>query len=86
MPNPFHWQNSSNIFYLAMHGVSKSSSSTTKLRVDASVKTRTGASLKDTLILGPTLYPQLIDIVAISGDVTKIYRAVELAPEDRDLH
>jgi len=53
-----------------------------------------GASLNDTLMVGPTLYPQLTDIlirfrafpVAISGDVAKMYRAVELAPEDRDLH
>ena len=83
-------------YYLPMHGVSKDSSSITKLRVvfDASAKTSTGASLNDTLLVGPTLYPHLTDIlirfrafpVAISGDVAKMYRAVELTPEDRDLH
>ena len=43
---------------------------------------------------GSTLYPPLTDIltrfqtfpVAISGDVSKVYRAIDLSPEDRDYH
>ena len=48
-------------YYLPMHGVTKSSSSTTKLRVvfDASAKTTNGLSLNDILLTGPTLYPSL---------------------------
>ena len=77
---------------LEMHGVIKESSSTTKLRVvfDASAKSSTGVSLNDTLLVGPTLYPTLTDIlvrfhsypIAISADIFKMYRAVELHPSD----
>ena len=83
-------------YYLPMHAVIKNSSSTTKLRVvfDASAKTTSGHSLNDTLLVGPTLYPTITDIlllfrsypIAISGDISKMYRAVEMAPGDRDLH
>ena len=83
----------STTYYLPMHGVSKDSSSMTKLRVvfDASAKTSTGVS---TLMVGPTLYPNLMDVllrlrsyrVVIAGDISKMYRAVELTPADRDLH
>jgi len=83
-------------FYLPMHAVYKDSSSTTKLRVvfDASAKSSSGVSLNDILLVGPTLYPPLTDIlirfrsykVAISADISKMYRAVELNPADRDLH
>ena len=83
-------------YYLPVHGVTKSSSTTTKLRVvfDASAKTSTNISLTDILMVGPTLYKNLVHIVlkfrsyrlAISGDVSKIYRAVQLHEKDRDLH
>ena len=79
-----------------MHGVTKSSSSTTKLRVvfDASAKTTNGLSFNDILFTGPTLYPSLEAIlirfrvhkIALSADVSKMYRAVHLKHEDRDLH
>ena len=78
-----------------MHAVIKDSSTTTKLRVvfDASARTTSGHS-NETLMTDPTLYPPLTDIlmrfrtfpVAISGDVSKMYRAIELSPEDRDYH
>ena len=84
------------IYYLPMHAVVKKSSSTTKLRVvfDASAKTSTGQSLNDTVLVGPTLYSSLTDIlihfrsysVVISSDISKMYRAVELHPSDHDLH
>ena len=83
-------------FYLPMHAVKKEQSTTTKLRVvfDASAKTSTGVSLNDTLMIGPTVHPPLIDVllrfrchrVALSADVSKMYRAVKLVPEDKDLH
>ena len=47
------------------------------------------------LMVGSTIYPQLIDIlirfrthsIALTADIiSTMYRTVELAPEDRDLH
>ena len=79
-----------------MHGVTKESSTTTKLRVvfDASAQTTTSLSLNDTLSTGPTLHPTLETIllrfrshqVAISADISKMYRAVHLDPSDHNLH
>ena len=84
------------VFYLPMHAVRKESSTTTKTRVvfDASAKSSTGISLNDILMVGPTIHPPLVDVllrfrlhcVAITADVSKMYRAVELAPADRDYH
>ena len=83
-------------YYMPMHGVSKASSTTTRLRVvfDASAKTTTGQSLNDILFNGPTLYPSLDSIlikfrlhkIAVTADVSKMYRAVHLEAGDRDLH
>ena len=84
------------VFYLPMHAVRKADSTTTKLRVvfDASAKSTTGHSLNDLLLVGPTIHSALADVllrfrfhrVALTADVSKMYRAVELAPPDRDLH
>ena len=84
------------VFYLPMHAVYKQSSTTTKVRAvfDASAKSSTGVSLNDLLLVGPTIHPPLIDVllrfrlhrVAITADVSKMYRAIELAPDDKDLH
>ena len=86
----------SSVFYLPMHVVYKDSSSTTKVRAvfDASAKSASGVSLNDTLLVGPTVHPPLIDVllrfrmhrIALTADVSKMYRAVELAPSDRDYH
>ena len=83
-------------FYMPMHSVIKESSTTTKLSVvfDASAKSSTGISLNDTLQVGLTIYPSLTDIlirfhsfkIAVSSDISKMYRAVELSPSDRELH
>ncbi len=83
-------------FYLPMHAVRKEESTTTKLRVvfDASAKSSTGISLNERLLVGPTVHPPLIDVllrfrthrVALTTDISKMYRAVELVPVDRDLH
>ena len=84
------------VFYLPMHAVHKQTSTTTKIQAvfDASAKTNTGVSLNDTLLKGPTIHPPLIDVllrfrryrVAMTADVSKMYRAIELVPCDKDLH
>ena len=83
-------------FYLPMHAVYKTTSTTTKIRAvfDASAKSSTGVSLNDMLLVGPTEHPSLIDVllrfrlypVALTADVSKMYRAVELTEDDKDLH
>ena len=84
------------VFYLPMHAVRKEHSTTTKIRAvfNASAKSSTCISLNDTLLVGPTVHPTLVDVllrfrshrVALTTDVSKMYRAVELVPPDRDLH
>ena len=79
-----------------MHVVHKESSTTTKLCAvfDASAKTSTGTSLNDTLLVGPTVHPPLVDVlirfrsrrVALIADISRMYRAVLLAESDKDLH
>lgn len=84
------------VFYLPIHAVVKASSTTTKLRAvfDASAKSSTGVSLNDHLLVGPTVHAPLVDVllrfrqhrVAIITDVSKMYRAIRLTDQDRDLH
>ena len=79
-----------------MHAVTKSSSTSTKLRIvfDASARSSNGYSLNDTLLTGPTLHPKLETVllkfrtypIAVSADISKMYREVELYESDRDLH
>ena len=90
-------------FYLPMHGVVKDSSTTMKLRIvfDDSARSSTRVLLNDALLSGPSLYPLLSTIirrfrtfpVAISGDVSKMFREVSkmfrevgLHEFNRDLH
>ena len=73
----------SEVFYLPMHAIYKDSSFTTKVRAvfDASAKSSTGVSLNDTLLVGPTVHPPLIDVllkfrshrIALTADVSKMY-------------
>ena len=93
---PIYELETSRNYYLPHHCVTKESSSTTKLRVvfDASAKTTSGLSLNDCLLVGPKLQDDLFHIltrfrffkVAMSADVAKMYRQVELCPRDKDLH
>ena len=55
----------SSTFYFPMHGVLKEASTTTKLRVvfDASAKSKSGASLNDTPLPGPSLFSLLSSIL-----------------------
>ena len=83
-------------YYLPMHSVTKSSSTSTKLGVvfDGSATTTSGVSLNQSLMIGPTLHPTLGAIlikfrsyvVAVTADISKMYREVSLSPADKDLH
>ena len=93
--NKFHMP-ATNCFYLPHHCVIKDASSTTKLRVvfNASAKSASGVSLNDRLVVGPQLQKDLFGIlirfrfhqVALSADIAKMYRQVQLDDEDRDFH
>ncbi len=58
------------------------------------MKTTTGVSLNDQLLVGPTVHSPLNDVLirfrrypyVLTTDVSKMYRAVGLAAEDRDYH
>lgn len=77
--------------FLPHHPVIKASSSTTKVRTvfDASAKTTNGSSLNDILYVGPTIQPDLFDLLiqwrrfryAFCGDIEKMYRQVWVKPE-----
>ena len=96
VPDTDSRKSSNCVFYLPMHAVHKEHSTTTKIRAvfDASAKSSTGVSLNDALLVGPTVHPPLIDVllqfrfhrIALTADVSKMYRAVELTQSDRDLH
>ena len=84
------------VFYLPIHCVRKESSTTSKVRAvfDASANTSTGTSLNDTLFVGPTVHSSLVDVllrfrlhrVALTADVSRMYRAIALVEDDKDLH
>ena len=84
------------VFYLRMHAVIKDSSTTTKIHAvfNASAKSSSNVSLNDLLLVGPTVHSSLVDVlirfrqprIALTADVSKMYRAVLLPPEERDLH
>lgn len=82
-------------FYLAHHAVYKESASTPLCVVfDGSMKTTSGVSLNDQLLVGPTVHRPLNDVLirfrkhpyVLTTDVSKMYRAVTLTPEHRDFH
>ena len=83
-------------YYMPVHSVVKETSTTTKVRAvfDASAKMTSLSSLNDSLEVGPTLHPTIDKIllrfrtykVALSSDITKMYREVLLHPDDQPLH
>ncbi len=93
---PYDELNKQDSYYLPVHAVVKETSTSTKLRAvfDASARSSTGASLNDTLLPGPSLYPPLVDIltkfrchaVGVSADITKMFREILLNPNERDWH
>ena len=84
------------VFYLPMHVVCKQLSTTTKVRAvfDASTPSSTAVSLNDTLFVGPTVQSSLSDVhlcfrlhrIALTTDVSRMYRAVLMNDPDKDLH
>lgn len=94
MPSSFSRSDNVN-FFLPHHGVVREESSTTKLRTvfDASATTSSGLSLNDIQMVGPTVQDDLYSILVrfrqhkyvVTGDVEKMYRAIELNPSQRHL-
>lgn len=80
-------------YFLPHHAVFKDTSTTTKIRVvfDGSAKSSNGKSLNDISLAGPVVQSDLFSIVirfrthnfVLIGDVEKMYRQVNVAPEDR---
>lgn len=80
--------------YLPHHAVVKESSSSTKVRVvfDASLRTKNGKSLNESLLIGPTIQDDLIAIilrwrkhrVAFTADVKMMCRQIMVHSEDTD--
>lgn len=81
-------------FYLPHHPVIRENSSTTKLRVvfNASIKSSNGTSLNDTMVAGPSLQNNLVDIlvhvrkypIAFAADVEKMYKRIFVDRRDCD--
>lgn len=75
--------------------VIKESSKTTRLRTvfDASCKTSNGLSLNDVLKVGPCIQDNLLNIlirfrkfsIALTADIEKMYRQINIKPEHRNL-
>ncbi|XP_066600697.1 uncharacterized protein [Prorops nasuta] len=80
-------------FYMPHHAVFKSASLTTKVRIvfDASTKDRSGVSLNDVLMTGPTIQDRLISHLirfrmyryVLTADIEKMYRQILVHEEDR---
>ncbi|XP_041449541.1 uncharacterized protein LOC121404266 [Drosophila obscura] len=81
-------------YYIPHQCVLRPDSSTTKLRVvfDASCKTSTSISLNETLMVGATIQRELfatlarfrLNRFALTADISKMYRQVQVAEEDRN--
>ena len=79
-----------------MHTVYKQTSTTAKIRAvfDESMKSESGVSLNDMLMVGPTVHSPLANVllhfqmhrIALVPNVSKMYQAIELTPDDHNLH
>ncbi|CAH2226645.1 jg21004, partial [Pararge aegeria aegeria] len=82
-------------YYLPHHSIVRESSLTTKQRTvfDASSPSSSGLSLNDIQMVGPTVQEDLYSILLrfrqhkyiVTGDIEKMYRAIELNPTQRSL-
>ena len=80
------------VFYLPMFAIYINYSTMTKIQAvfDASTS---GISLNDILLVSPTVHSPLIDVllrfrlcrVTLTTDISKMFRAIELAESDHDL-
>ncbi|CAG9137751.1 unnamed protein product [Plutella xylostella] len=80
-------------YVIPHHCVLRPSSTSTPLRTvfDGSQKTSSGVSLNDSLLTGPKLHRDIAEIITnfrlheicFSADISKMYRCVQIAPEDR---
>ncbi|XP_043064792.1 uncharacterized protein LOC122320689 [Drosophila ficusphila] len=80
-------------YVIPHHGVLRSESTTTKLRVvfDASCKATSNLSLNELLMIGPSIQQNLILTLlafrlhrhALVADICKMYRQFEVSPDDR---
>jgi len=81
--------------FIPHYFVLKKESTTTKFRVvfDASLQTSNGHSLNESLLVGPTLQDNLVNIIhrfrmypiAVTADIEKMYRKILVSPEERTL-
>ncbi len=79
-------------FFIPHLPVLRPESTTTKLRVvfNASANNSSGVSLNQVLMVGPTLQPELFDIllhfrmyrVAFAADISRMYRQIAVHPDD----
>lgn len=79
-------------YIMPHHPVIRPDSATTKLRVvfDASCKTTNGVSLNETMLVGPTLQPDLFETLtrfrfyryALTADISKMYRQILVDSDD----
>jgi hypothetical protein len=82
-------------YFIPHHAVVKPESSSTKLRVvfDASASTSAGLSLNNVLNVGPTIQPELFEIVlrfrkykyVCTADISKMYRQILVNEEQQKL-
>ncbi|XP_072398214.1 uncharacterized protein [Diabrotica undecimpunctata] len=87
--------NSDKVYYLPHHAVVKQGSATTKFRVvfDGSATTDTGISLNESLMVGPKLQDNLLNIllrfrrhnIVIGADIAKMQRCI-LVKRSREIY
>lgn len=85
-----------NAIYLAHHPVVRQDKETSKVRIvyDASSKGSNGCSLNDSMMVGPTIQPDLRSLIfrwrsnkiCVVGDIIKMYRQVRMNDKHTDLH
>ncbi|XP_066958131.1 uncharacterized protein [Macrobrachium rosenbergii] len=84
------------VYYLLHRPVIRESSNATKVRpvFDASAVSYNGISLNDCLECGPSLNPDLVEVlirfrrwnVALTADITKAFLQIKVQREDQDVH